>query len=354
MGAELRSKPFAEHAVELARLGLAVIPLGGADGKKPLVNFKNLHRPMGPEAVAELIEKLDKSDEGYHANIGLLTDLSRLSLFDLDEGGKSTLNEGLTRFGNTPAIVRTPRPGWHLYFKSSGERNMSLDRFGIKGDLKGAARGYAVVPPSIRPIDGAPYEFFVGSFDVFRNLPTAKPLLQIEEEQAGVAAAFKLGNRNKALFGRAMREAKYCADRDALLNILMGLNQQMEAPLPVEEVCKMATHVWNDYKEKDRLWFGREARAVRPRAATDLLLRHPNGGDGAILHDVLLQEHGARHHRGERFAIAPKAMAAGGRLSCWEWKRIMRARDALLECGLILRVHKGGRRKGDAGQFCFG
>ena len=76
------------------------------------------------------------------ANVGILTGLSRLTVVDIDE--PYLLDEMLERFEDTPLIIETPRGGFHLYYRSTGERNRQrLD--GLKVDIRGIG-GMVVVP----------------------------------------------------------------------------------------------------------------------------------------------------------------------------------------------------------------
>jgi hypothetical protein len=50
--------------------------------------------------------------------------------------------------------------------------------------------------------------------------------------------------------------------------------------------------------------------------------------------------HGARHSRGEPFAISPDAMS--GTVLNWGARRIRKARQTLIDLGLLCQTHQGG------------
>ena len=160
--------PFADAALVLWGHGLALVPLGGDDGKVTLVKWKYLkHRP-GREYLKRLTTKHPTR------NIGVLTGLSRVTVVDVDD--PELVDDMLRRFGDTPLITGTPRGGFHLWYKSNGER-CQTGLNGLKVDIKGIG-GVVVVPPSIRPTGphaGKAYTFVKGSWDDLGGLPTITP-----------------------------------------------------------------------------------------------------------------------------------------------------------------------------------
>ena len=52
-----RCTDFANFAMDLANNGLAVIPLGGDDGKVPLIKYGTLTRPPGRGFISKLSQK---------------------------------------------------------------------------------------------------------------------------------------------------------------------------------------------------------------------------------------------------------------------------------------------------------
>ena len=106
------SGPFAEAALELRRAGLAVIPCGGDDGKKPSMKWPK--RSLGEAAINKLITP----ERFGNANIGILTgELSGVFIVDIDDPG--IVAKMLNRFGSTPMITRTPSGGVHLWYPTN-------------------------------------------------------------------------------------------------------------------------------------------------------------------------------------------------------------------------------------------
>jgi hypothetical protein len=72
-----------------------------------------------------------------------------------------------------------------------------------------------------------------------------------------------------------------------------------------------------------------------------------HGSDAFMLLMLFRTEHGARTKRKETFRIVAEAMQQAQTLRGWNWKRITKARDALLDSGDIECVRKrrwaGGR-----------
>lgn len=116
------TRPFAETAFDLTKRGLAVIPCPGNDGKSPrgaVAGYDRWEKPPGPDAIRRFA-----ADHG-DANIGIITSLSRLTVADVDDGGRDA-DEIIRRAGDTPMITRTPSAGLHLWYRSSGERSSNL------------------------------------------------------------------------------------------------------------------------------------------------------------------------------------------------------------------------------------
>ena len=165
--------PYASAAAELALRGLTPIPVGGEDGKKPLVKWPR--RRLAPEspAIKQWAEKFAS------ANVGILTKPSSVTVIDVDDPGLLPNME--ERFGATPLVTRTPSGGGHLWYRAQGEGSRNLRRSeGLPVDVKAGGSGqggFVVVPPSVRPSGphaGKPYRFERGSWDDLRRLPSIR------------------------------------------------------------------------------------------------------------------------------------------------------------------------------------
>ena len=107
------------------------------------------------------------------------------------------------------------------------------------------------------------------------------------------------------------------------------------------EVYEVACAVWADFKRGKLVPFhGTRGRANMPDEEIDLLaeLDLDHASDAFMLLARLRNKHSARCERGETFAICPDAMARDGTIQGWSRKKYERARDLLIEAGLVLRV----------------
>jgi hypothetical protein len=104
---------FGKYAFAACDLRLAPVPVGGFDGKRPLI--KGYHKGVvTPGNVQKLQGKFGD------ANIALLCDASNLAVVDIDDAG--LLYAMRKRFGDTPLISQTAGRGWHLYYRSHPPR----------------------------------------------------------------------------------------------------------------------------------------------------------------------------------------------------------------------------------------
>jgi len=339
------SGPFAKAALHLYRHGLAVIPVGGEDGKVPLVTWGKFKHPPGRDFLVKLIERHSL------ANIGVICHLSNVTVIDVDD--PTLVKSILQRFGNTPLITGTPSGGVHLWYRHDGERCANLrDSEGIAVDVKGIG-GFVVVPPSIRPngpYAGEPYGFIDGSWGDLKRLPKLRPGSLSRERNAAEELHFlravKTGRRNDVLFKRLLREVRFCDDFDALLDVASSINAGLDPPLADAEVIKTARSAWK-YEETGQNWAGCEARAIITAAEFELLKHNLNA---YVLWAVLKLNHGARK---EPFAVSPKAMSAASVIPGWGPRKYANARNWLVERKFLKVNHEGGARPRDAWLFTF-
>ena len=234
---------FAEYAPAYADAGLVVFPVGGDDGKTPLVAHWNR---FGRNSHARLVEKFPDT------NIGLLDGIG-VCRVDIDD--PAYVDHCIDRFGYTPIKTETPS-GVHLWYKANGEsRQIRPD--GLPFDILGRG-GFGVAPPSTRP-DGAEYRFLEGSLRDVPRLPTMRAL------QTRVETALKTdaprGTRNRFLF-RALREIADALNSESELQaVAHSLNSGISEPLSPAEVKKTVGSVWK-YKVEGRIIKKGEAAAV--------------------------------------------------------------------------------------------
>lgn len=339
--------PFPAAAVELARAGLAVIPVGGDDGKKPLVKWVNWRSPLGPQWVADLCRKFPT------ANIGIITGLSGITVVDCDDPGVVTAM--MLRCGKTPLQTSTPSGGTHLWYRSRGERCGDLRNEGLAVDVKGRG-GFVVVPPSIRPsgaFAGRKYDLQFGSWADLEHLPMIRAgalprTMYRDTDSPTPLRAVKQGHRNRMLFRTLLRHALHCDTQDALQYTAETINDDFDPPLSFAELQKIVKSAWH-YEQTGQNWVGREARTVFTAAELQIIEQHPHGADALLLLMKLRLSHGAR----DGFCVVPKAMARDKVLPWWGKQRYRNAAAALVQLGQLRVTHQGGRRAGDPRRYVF-
>lgn len=339
--------PFATAAYELRNYGLAPLPLGGDDGKVPLVSsFTNWRRILGESTLANWASKWPQ------ANVGIVTELSGVSVIDIDD--PDLLDTVIDQFGDTPLKTSTPSGGIHLWFLGSGESSR-IRIGGFPVDIK-AAGGMVVVPPSTRPsgpFKGREYGFLAGSWENLRELPTMKNgNLQTPIKIEGTGP--KVGQRNDALFRYLLNQVRHCDCQDDLLDVAISWNLDcLGEPLPDNEIIRTCASVWKINQEK-RNWIGGSGMCQMPVLLLErLLLFSPkHGADAVCLYLKLQKEHAARDARGEVFPVAAEAMAKSGSVP-WSAYKIRNALGVLRSFPLLKVVKWGGTGQGDAHLYRF-
>jgi hypothetical protein len=166
----------------------------------------------------------------------------------------------------------------------------------------------------------------------------------------GSKLVIERGQRNDELFKVALREVHHCDDAETLVDVMLTINEGLPEPLPNTEVERFSNSVWG-YETSGENWVGQPARAVLETATVKQLSMAPNGADALTLFSNLLVAHGARHSRGQTFAISPDAMS--GTVLPWGRNRIRNARQTLIQLGFLTEEHHGGSQPGDPSLFRF-
>ncbi len=368
-----QSGPFGQAARVLYGYGLAVMPVGGEAGKRPLLKYRNLqHRPGREFIEKKLVPRFGAK------NIGILTGpLSGVVVVDCDD--PNAVSVMIERCGDTPLKISTPRGGVHLYYKWTSEGCANLRREGLAVDVKGAG-GFVVAPPSIRPsgpYTGKAYELLSGSWADLCRLPPVRPGSLPErsdrrasqrredtgstsrnersaadkdaEPEATPLRAVRQGQRNTTLFRSLLPHARHCDDVDALRDVADRVNADFESPLPDDEVAKTVASVWR-YQAEGRNWSGQSGTTYIMKTEFAHLMAHKRGPDAVAL---LLRLRLAHWNRAT-FIVAPKAMAKAQVFPGWSHCRYRKARDALVELGFLQITQRGGRRKGYGCRCSFG
>ena len=330
---------FANSALELAGHGLAVIPLGGGDGKVPRVTHANWKRKPGPEFVNKL------SQQFPDANIGVLCGLSDVTVVDIDD--PAVTDAMIARCGDTPLKTATPSGGVHLWYQHDGERSGNLRDEGLDVDIK-ATGGLVVAPPSIRSNTGKPYSLIEGAWSDLEHLPQVRvgSLPKNDNHGVGISVETSKGNRNKTLHSNLLRQARSCDDFDALLDVARSINESFLPPMTDTEVIKTARSAWA-LEESGKNWVGQEARAIISKSELAGLLQNQ---DAFVLLSVLRVSHGSRV---EPFAVSSKSMASAGVIPGWGAKRYVYACRWLVKVGFLVQIYQGGSKRGDYSKYVF-
>lgn len=308
---------FARHAVDYAEQGLHVFPVGGETGKKPLVKNWRKFRVNTWQNVA---------DRFANANIGFLNGEgdNPVSIVDVDDS--KLFHSALDMFGETPIVIRTPRGGYHLWYKSDNEKRQ-IHVHGLKIDILGKG-GLAVAPPSYRPKKGC-YAFIEGDVMDIPRLPKMKPYAPLIQAQS---ANTDVGVRNKKLFDYCRGIAKDCLTETEISNAAINHNKNFIPPLPLDEVQRVTAQIWA-YKTSGRL-----LNKGDNKMSIDLELLCLSGTPDALtLLLNLLHNHGARK---SSFAIDQERMKE--KLGWGDRRRVSNAIQVLRQSSKLEQLGKGG------------
>jgi hypothetical protein len=333
---------FASHALQLRAHGLAVLPIAppvndgrADDGKKPLIKGFNAWR--GPPSVRTVELFAQKYPD---ANIAVLPGASNLFIADVDSAEQAAEVEEL--FGRTPLHVRTSR-GLHFYYRNArgcDDLPASMRAIGLDVDLK-AGNSVVLAPPS-RHHTGAIYRHEGSDWHALKHIPEpdlarVRALLARKQTASLRGERFTEGQRGLGLNRLLCKHAAFTETFDELLDVARTINEDFLPPLDDAEVVKRTRAVWNDVQSgKLERWVGCKAVArITKDEISQLCAADRNGADAIALLMTLRAEHGARCRRGETFCIVAEAMQRAQTIPGWHWKRIARARDLLLQVGLI-------------------
>jgi hypothetical protein len=313
------SRPFAEAAEQLRAHGLAVIPLGGDDGKKPMIRWQNMKSP--PTRLGKLVEKHGG------ANIGVLTGICKPHAYTVVDCDSIDLgDEAIRRFGDTPLKVATAR-GIHLWFKNAREGcRQRVD--GMALDVRGIG-GMVVVPPSVHRKSGIPYRFLEGDWRRLPYLPAIKPgALPALGAEAVVTEGG--GDRRNRLFRDLMELAPTVESREALGELGEMLNKALPPPLSSAKVRHAVRNVWEIHANGQN-YLALGSALVIPRPHMRAILQHEHNSDALLLYHVLRDAHWNR----STFVVVPEAMERANTIPGWSDRRYRIARDALIELGIL-------------------
>lgn len=340
---------FADHAHELAKIGLAIIPLGGVDGKRPQVKgFAKLRKPPSPQAISKLAAKFPD------ANIGAITGLSKVIVVDCDDWADASKAESI--FGWTPLRTRTSR-GLHFWYGAHDEpvRQINFRQYGLNADLR-AGSGYVVVPPSLHK-SGVRYaledcdwtalhkipKFNLDALNRFvprSQCPNGKSQPNVTLTARPPLVGLRTGSRGLDLNLFLCSQSWACDTLDDLIDCAHTFNSNYKdlglASLEDSEVITRTEAVWRDLEvgKLERWHSSPSIVRTNDKEIRDICSKGKNGGDGLALLLLLRAKHQARVNRGETFALDAKAMSAHQSLP-WTIERFRNAIRLLLEAGYI-------------------
>ncbi len=342
---EDRPEPFAEAALALSALGLAVMPLGGDDGKVALMSgYPKWRRRPGKRIIEKWIAAHPS------ANIGVLCGLSRVVVVDVDAA--PLLEPMLERFGDTPLIVATRR-GYQLWYRASGKEDpanlRASEGLEVEIEIKAGRAAIVVVPPSWNRLSGHPYQFVRGSWQDLADLPqfqdgSATGSRGTRSERVQSLRPNPVGTRNISLFNYLRLNFSFASYEECEAEALwLNYVHQVEPETP-GKVRATARSIWNYMTAGG----GRPAGGayVRLSHAEIDALRAKAGHifpQALALMMELKRQHGGRVARGEPFAISAHAMSEHRVIpGLTNRKRIEQARRAGEEAGLLIKIREAG------------
>jgi hypothetical protein len=309
------------------RMGFVLIPLGGSDGKKPLISGWNGRR-LSLDVCLKRMATVNSMTYGVR--------LDGLLVIDLDTKNEATRKLFADRFSPSPLVVKTGR-GEHHYYRHDGLVPAAIREPDVAIDFKTGGSAFVVGPGSVRP-DGKTYD--IQSGDVAVELPTFRDRRPPATPEPITTGKVSIGERNGALYRRSIEYAP-CADSlDGLVADLAAMRDiefDDAASVTDTEIIKVAGWAWG-LRLEGRLWAGRNSTVRINRLVLDCLLPLPNGAEAYALYSVVMANHS--HQPGKTFSIVPDAMISAGLLKIGR-RQIYRARDLLLEFGLIVLVRRG-------------
>lgn len=336
--------------------GIVPLPLGGVDGKRPLVSNP---AKIGRRAALDLANRprfADAPGLGFWCG-----PRNGLTVVDIDSTADAELQQAIVTYGDSPIIVQTASGKSHLYYRHDGERRRIRPDKSHPIDILGEG-GLAVAPPSERPAGGR-YHFLRGGLDDVRRLPKIRPGAIIEPDAMGRtlarptsprcsqtkiiehhavgrhAAAAVPGNRNVAMFNLARELANKTPDRTALLDVMRAANANLASPLPDGEVARLVGSV-SAYRDAGRLMVpGTESTLILPASIADHAMATGNLDVAGLM--MLVRKY--HSEPGKTFALSASAMAEANKINGWARNRYRNAIRDAVNLGLLVLVHAGGR-----------
>lgn len=348
---------FSDAAAAWVAAGVIPLPLGGEDGKRPLV--RNPSR-LGARAALQIAARprfAEATGLGFWCG-----KRNELTIVDIDSTADAELQRAIDRYGDSPVIVKTGGDKAHLYYRHAGERRSIRPDKERPVDILGEG-GLAVAPPSERPTGGR-YRFLRGGLGDLRNLPKirAGAIAQLHETEPPDVGRFQgrgvhddshdhnepeqvlPGGRNASMFKLACQLGNTAADSATLLDQMRRANADLSVPLPDDEIMRLVGSVWA-YRNAGRLMAPglTESTLLLPVSIADHAFATGNLDVAGLM--MLVR----RYHSvpGKTFALSPVALSAANTIKGWSPNRYRYAIREAIDLGLLAQVHMGGRGKHD-------
>lgn len=253
-----------DKALEYLKMGLSVVPARPND-KIPAISWKHLETEKAKED-----EVKGWFNQTPTLNIGFATGkVSGISVLDLDVDTEGNFKHDLDDYPVT-LMSKTPRGGYHLFYKHRDGINNSASQYGKNVDVRGDG-GFLVLPPSVRK-EGE-YKFInwgkgENQF-TFETLPDF-PKLAVPE---GTVSSFsstgfdknKLtttfqrekfkpvteGSRNDSLAKEIGSLIAFGHRYEDLAQLAYGINARYNPPLQQSEVDSIINSIWARHKSNN-------------------------------------------------------------------------------------------------------
>lgn len=335
---------FAEYQPLYARHNIPTFPVQiGPDRKKPATMG---YDRVGIPGSCQLAMKFPEID-AFAFMAGKRT---RLSVVDIDSPDDDLLRDTLRRYGETRIITRTASGGRHLWYRHNGEGRKIRPEAQVPVDLLGG--GVVIAPPSM----GArgPYQFERGSLADLDSLQPAQNVIQGPWGKPALLqpVATQLigaGGRSKALLDYLRKEARACDSFEDLLDVAQTfaaerLDLVNGHRFDESEVTRTAKSVWEWTESqiaKGTYFVGTGKRVILSFDAIDKALAL--GADAAALYLTLQRR---SNHRDELIVANDMRLTMGD--GEWTLVRFRKARQALLDAGIIIETKKASTYHGAA------
>lgn len=310
--------------------GCGLIPLGGGDGKRPLVSGWHRRKRLPFEKCVAVMEKHDS------LTYGLLLD--GLAVVDCDSDDEATRAYVAHQFPPSPLTVQTAR-GRHLYYRAKGSPGLTPRADGVAIDIKHGRNQFVVGPGSIRP-DGTEYGCDQGGLSL-AQLPLLATTFKAKSPE--FPPRIPKGRRNKTLCHHAIAIVETCDSENELLENLEAYTRvyaEEYESITQKELDGIANWAWGK-RCSNQVYVGRNSEVRIHRQALERLRGNDNGADATALYATLIDFHG--HRPGKRFAIVPDAMRRD-RLIPYGRTRGYKAVETLIELQLLRRVRRSRNR----------